>query len=187
MSNEFLCPLCEEGTLTEQRDKNKVEYKGERIFLDALFSECNCCGAEQANSQQMKYNKRQMVAFKKGVDHLLTGNEVRVIREHLGLKQSDAAKIFGGGPVAFSKYESNDVTQSEAMDKLIRLAHKVPQAFEHLAKYSDFDTSSQSKEKQSCWSAVSQSSTQQKPINNSKIVQKARLQQSEPWVEVKCG
>jgi HTH-type transcriptional regulator/antitoxin MqsA len=70
-----------------------------------------------------------MVAFKKEVDGLLTGAEVRALRKRLGLKQAEAAKVFGGGIVAFSKYESDDVTQSEAMDKLMRLVDRIPQVF----------------------------------------------------------
>ncbi|HEC06256.1 MAG TPA: type II toxin-antitoxin system MqsA family antitoxin, partial [Thiolapillus brandeum] len=78
-----------------------------------------------------------MVAFKKQVDGLLSGAEVRALREKLGLSQADAAKVFGGGPVAFSKYESDDVAQSEAMDKLLRLAAEIPAAFEVLAQRMD--------------------------------------------------
>lgn len=40
--------------------------------------------------------------------------------------------MFGGGPVAFSKYESDDVMQSDAMDKLLRLAAEVPAALDKL-------------------------------------------------------
>jgi HTH-type transcriptional regulator/antitoxin MqsA len=71
-----------------------------------------------------------MVAFKKEVDGLLTGAQVRALRERLGINQSEAAKIFGGGLVAFSKYESDDVSQSEAMDKLLR-APDIPAYIEH--------------------------------------------------------
>lgn len=52
----------------------------------------------------------------------------------LKLSQDDAAEIFGGGPKAFSKYENDDVAQSEAMDKMIRLAAQLPTAFEHLTR-----------------------------------------------------
>ena len=38
------------------------------------------------------------------------------------LTQEEAAKVFGGGVNAFSKYERGEVTQSAAMDKLIRVA-----------------------------------------------------------------
>jgi HTH-type transcriptional regulator/antitoxin MqsA len=73
-----------------------------------------------------------MIAFKKQVQGLLTGNELQVLRKRWGLKQADAAKVFGGGPVAFSKYESDDVMQSDAMDKLLRLAAEVPAALDKL-------------------------------------------------------
>ena len=45
------------------------------------------------------------------------------------LTQAQAAKLFGGGPVAFSKYENDDVAQSEAMDTLLRLVRRSPEAF----------------------------------------------------------
>ena len=134
MKRDLRCPICEEGNLLERIGKNRVDYKGETADLDLYFSVCSCCGSEQANAQQVRTNKRQMVAFKKRVNGLLAGSEVKSVRERLELKQSDAAKIFGGGPVAFSKYESDDVTQSEAMDKLLRVAAEVPGAFDYLAK-----------------------------------------------------
>jgi len=82
---------------------------------------------------RLRTNKRAMIKFKKTVDGLLTGEQVRAVREKLKLSQSDAAKVFGGGPVAFSKYESDDVAQSEATDKMLRLASERPIAFEYLA------------------------------------------------------
>ncbi len=134
MKKDFRCPICEEGNLSERVGKNRVDYKGKTTELDSHFSVCDFCGSEQANAQQVRMNKRYMVAFKKQVDGLLTGSEVRSVRERLGLTQAGAAKIFGGGPVAFSKYESDDVTQSEAMDKLLCVAVEVPEAFVYLAE-----------------------------------------------------
>ena len=136
MKEDLRCPICEEGNLSEEVSKDKVDYKGETAELDLHFSVCDSCGSEQVNVQQSRMNKRYMVAFKKKVDGLLTGSEVKSVREKLGLTQSDAAKIFGGGPVAFSKYESDDVTQSEAMDRLLRVAEEVPGVFDYLAKRS---------------------------------------------------
>ncbi len=46
----------------------------------------------------------------------------------------EAATIFGGGIVAFSKYENNDVAQLVSMDKLLRVVNEVPEAFHVLAK-----------------------------------------------------
>ena len=80
-----------------------------------------------------------MVEFRKKVDGLLTGSEVRTIRKNLQLSQAEAARLFGGGPVAFSKYESDDIAQSEAMDKLLRVASNVPATIEVLRKQANFN------------------------------------------------
>jgi HTH-type transcriptional regulator/antitoxin MqsA len=130
--NGNLCRICGEGYLTILVEKNPVEYKGVREELDCFGSVCNGCSSEQADAAQVRDNKRLMIAFKKRVDGLLTGSEVRALREKLSLSQAEAAQVFGGGPVAFSKYESDDVAQSEAMDKLLRLAAELPAAFERL-------------------------------------------------------
>lgn len=128
-----LCPICGEGKLHPQIGKNPVEYKGQATELDLHFSLCEACGSEQANAAQTRANKRLMITFKKQVDGLLVGADVRALREQLGLSQAEAARVFGGGPVAFSKYESDDVAQSEAMDKLLRLASELPVAFDLLS------------------------------------------------------
>jgi HTH-type transcriptional regulator/antitoxin MqsA len=75
-----------------------------------------------------------MQEFKKEVDGLLTGKEIKELRSRFRITQAQAAKIFGGGPVAFSKYEADDVSQSEPMDKLLRVALSVPGAFAWLSK-----------------------------------------------------
>ncbi|MCF7990495.1 MAG: type II toxin-antitoxin system MqsA family antitoxin [Thiohalocapsa sp.] len=122
------CPICGEGHLTVQVDKHPVEYKGVSESLDSYYSVCDACGSEQADAAQTRDNKRLMVAFKKRVDGLLAGAELRERRERLNLTQKQAAQVFGGGPVAFSKYEADDVAQSAAMDKLLRVASEVPGA-----------------------------------------------------------
>lgn len=134
MSNYPACPLCEEGQLHEHNEEVMVEYHGQKAALNSYFAVCDACGAEQASAEQVRRNKRAMIAFKKSVDGLLTGIKVRALRERLGINQAQAARVFGGGPVAFSKYESDDVAQSEAMDKLLRLAVAVPAAFAHLTE-----------------------------------------------------
>lgn len=134
------CPICGEGHLEARVAKNAVEYKGHTAVLDAHYAVCDTCGSEQTNAAQARMNKRAMLAFKKRVDGLLTGAEVRALRERLGIKQQEASRIFGGGPVAFSKYENDDVMQSEAMDRLLRLAADVPGAFGYLRQQATGET-----------------------------------------------
>ncbi len=139
MSRQSLCPLCEEGHLQEHIGKTSVEYRGQKALLDSCFSVCDACGSETATPAQVRTNKRTMMAFKKSVDGLLTGSEVRALREKWGITQSRAAQLFGGGPVAFSKYESDDVMQSEAMDKLLRVAAALPEVVTALKQLSGLE------------------------------------------------
>lgn len=127
------CPICEEGSLTEQSELCEVEYHGHKAMRPSLFSTCDVCGSEQADARQTRANKRDTIEYRKQVDGLLTGNEVRALRKRWCISQTQAAQIFGGGPVAFSKYESDDVAQSEAMDKLLKLARDLPDALVYLA------------------------------------------------------
>ncbi|MGH8759320.1 MAG: type II TA system antitoxin MqsA family protein [Burkholderiales bacterium] len=68
------------------------------------------------------------------MDGLLTGAEITVLRQQYQLTQSQAARLFGGGPVAFSKYENDDVAQSEFMDNLLRLVRRSAEAFWQLVE-----------------------------------------------------
>jgi len=129
----IVCPICESGHLAEELGGNAVEYKGASQELVMLFSVCDACGSEQVTDGQSRANKRAMIEFKKQVEDLLTGIEVKCLRNRLGLSQAEAAKVFGGGPVAFSKYENDDVMQSESMDKLLKTSRDVPGVIEYLA------------------------------------------------------
>jgi HTH-type transcriptional regulator/antitoxin MqsA len=141
MKDNSICTVCEEGTLHEQIETNSVEFKSQNKELPLHFSECDCCGSDIATPEQSRKNKQLMTEFKKQVDGLLTGRELKKIRLGLGLTQAEAAKTFGGGPVAFSKYEADDVAQSEAMDKLLRVSQAVPDAFSYLTNGNCFKVS----------------------------------------------
>ncbi|MBL4761314.1 MAG: type II toxin-antitoxin system MqsA family antitoxin [Gammaproteobacteria bacterium] len=128
------CPICEEGVLAAHNGFEEQEYRGQTGNIPFVYSECFACGSEQASTAQARANKRAMLAFKKEVDGLLTGQEIKALRKRYDLTQAQAASIFGGGPVAFSKYESDDVMQSEPMDNLLRVASQIPYAVAWLAQ-----------------------------------------------------
>lgn len=136
MSKKNVCPVCGTGHLTRKSVEEEFSYKGITGTYKHNFSVCDVCHVDQADSEEMKLNKRAVIRLKKTIEGLLTGEEVLQMRKTLGISQEDASKIFGGGPVAFSKYEKDDVMQSVAMDNIFRLAMDVPGAFEYLCKRS---------------------------------------------------
>lgn len=128
------CPICGEGALHLKIGKNPVEYQGETTELDLHFSVCDACGSEQADVTQTRANKRAMIKFQKQVDGLLPAEAIDQLLSEWAITQAQAAQIFGGGTVAFSKYKHDDVKQSEPMDRLLRVAAAIPDAFAWLAR-----------------------------------------------------
>jgi HTH-type transcriptional regulator/antitoxin MqsA len=122
MNNRTPCPLCGEGHITPRVASTVTEYRDQQGTVEVRFSECDACGSEIAGDEESRANKRAVLAFRKSVDGLLTGNEIRALRDKYGITQDQAARLFGGGPKAFSKYEADDVAHSAAMDTLLRLA-----------------------------------------------------------------
>lgn len=129
MSAQEICPVCGEGHVTPSQQMVEYEYKGHKTELLSHYKQCDACTSDFAGMAESKLNKRIVMAYRKQVDGLLTGEEITALRKKYGLTQAQAAKLFGGGPVAFSKYENDDVAQSEAMDTLLRLVRRSPAAF----------------------------------------------------------
>lgn len=129
MDTKELCPICGEGHVTNHVDQVESEYKGRKKLLPLHYRLCDVCHSDFAGAAEGKLNKRAVMAFRKSVDSLLTGAEITALRAKYQLTQAQAARLFGGGPVAFSKYENDDVAQSEAMDALLRLVRRSEVAF----------------------------------------------------------
>jgi len=129
MNNKTLCPLCGEGHLTPTTDELVTEYRGQQGTVALHLAECDVCGSEITGDADSRANKRAVLAFRKSVDGLMTGAEIRAVRERYGITQDQAARLFGGGPKAFSKYESDDVAHSEAMNTLLCLVRQSEDAF----------------------------------------------------------
>ena len=129
MDTKQPCSVCGEGHVTAHVDQVESEYKGQTAMVPLHFQVCDVCTSDFAGAEESRMNKRAVMAFRKSVDGLLTGTEIRALRDKYKLTQGQAAKLFGGGPVAFSKYENEDVAHSEAMDTLLRLVRRSADAF----------------------------------------------------------
>jgi HTH-type transcriptional regulator/antitoxin MqsA len=131
------CPICTSDNLSAAtRTKVFARLHGE-VKVELLYSHCASCGSDIVTEQQSVENKKRMRAREKQYEGFLTGQQIFALRRRYGLTQKDAAKVFGGGPVAFSKYESEDILPTEAMNKLLWLAIEMPEAVQRLAEAAD--------------------------------------------------
>ena len=129
MDDKTVCPLCGEGHVTPRTEEMVTEYSGQKGTVTLHYVECDVCGSEITDDADGRANKRAVLAFRKSVGGLLTGAEIRALREQYGITQDQSARLFGGGPKAFSKYESDDVAHSVSMDTLLRLVRNNEEAF----------------------------------------------------------
>ena len=131
--NRNICPLCETGTLSEQVHTGEIQYHGRTVQVpDLEYCLCGNCGADPVLTKQAKRNQVRFSDAKRAVNGLLSSADIRKARRYLGLTQHAASSMFGGGLNAFSKYERGEVIQSEAMDKLIRVSCRYPEAWNYL-------------------------------------------------------
>lgn len=136
-----LCPMCEEGPLRPSTYTGRLEHDGQTLLVaDLECHVCDVCGADPVLEDQARRNQRRYADARRRSDGLLTGDEIRHIRDSLGLTQHEAARIFGGGANAFSKYERGDVVQSVAMDRLIRMVAAHPQLLDWLKNEAALNT-----------------------------------------------
>lgn len=131
MNDTFkICPLCDEGELEVVEYTDSFKHGTKQIEVSGLLGcECDLCGGEPILPEQITYNQIKISDAKRVEAGLLSSAEIKAIRARLHISQREASLIFGGGQKAFSKYERGDVIQSEAMDKLLRLAKMSSEAF----------------------------------------------------------
>ncbi len=127
------CPACGEGHMHVQASQSSASHLGQTGTVTVHTEVCDECGIEVAGAASARLNKRDVMRFRKEVEGLLAGHEIAEFRTTYKLTQESAATVFGGGPVAFSKYEKNDVAQSASMDKALRVCRDFPPAFLHFA------------------------------------------------------
>jgi HTH-type transcriptional regulator/antitoxin MqsA len=114
------CPLCGGKLVREVREIN-TEYRGYRHTYKQPGQYCLSCGEGFFHPRDLDATAPERKDFDRSVDRLLTSTEIRSVRSKLKLSQKRAGEIFGGGPMAFSKYERGQATQSRSTDILLRL------------------------------------------------------------------
>jgi HTH-type transcriptional regulator/antitoxin MqsA len=122
-----ICPICGKGILEKEVIEEKFAYKGETITIPNYITfKCNLCNETIVDKGTLKSSAKLLKNFKCKVDELLTGDEIKEIREKLNLTQEQMSEILGGGLKSFARYESGHICQSRAMDNLLRILDRYP-------------------------------------------------------------
>ena len=128
------CKLCQSENVTDFVEVEGIAYKGSELQVSIAYAVCNDCKREFISKPQILQNEAALRIARKEFDGLLSSEEIVRARQELSLTQEQASRVFGGGRNAFSKYERGEVSQSVAMDKLIRICLNHREVFQELAR-----------------------------------------------------
>ena len=126
------CPICGSGTIKVERKPEIFEYKGQSLTLELTVYSCNVFGGEFFDNEEMKKHQKTIKNFQRRVDGLLTSEKIKQIREKYGLSQRELARILWCCWKSIAKDEVCFVTQSKAMDNLLRVIEEFPEVLEFL-------------------------------------------------------
>ncbi|MFA5354613.1 MAG: type II toxin-antitoxin system MqsA family antitoxin [Thermodesulfovibrionales bacterium] len=122
------CPICDMGTLKKECVSETFEYKGRKITIpDYIKYRCSECREAIVDNDTLRESGKILSDFKRQVDGLLTGEQIKAVRSKLGFTQEELAEIIGGGLKSVARYESGQVCQSRGMDNLLRILDAYPE------------------------------------------------------------
>jgi len=138
------CPTCETGKLVAAVRDAPYTYKGKKTVIKAVkgrFCDNPKCREVVMDMGESVRTSKDMLEFNKKVNAELTPIDLLTeIREQLHLTQREAARVFGGGPNAFSRYESGKTKPPVALVKLFKVLKKHPDLFQEIAETGEHPT-----------------------------------------------
>lgn len=144
------CPLCASEGLQNLTRSHEVS-EGGCVFVvhDLEYSVCADCGGKTTTPAQSRRNKRKIIAAHKRAAGLLSGDQIKEIREVYlnGLTQKQMAQLLGVGINTFSRYETDSVVQSDAMNSLLLVLGEHPEVVGTLARHQNVTLSEQTTSK----------------------------------------
>ena len=128
-----VCPICGGGQLDEKVMEEHFSYKGHDLAIpDYRILECPSCGEAVVEKNSARRAEKMLKDFGRSVDGMLMAADIKRIRRKLHLTQEQKATVLGGGLKGFARYENGQVVQSRAMDNLLRILDRFPEALQVL-------------------------------------------------------
>jgi len=128
------CLNCNDGILRYATKNVTYEYKGHVTQIPKLRGwHCPNCREVEFDSDEAERFAECINQFAGEIDQFESAELAR-IRKKLRLTQVEAARITGGGPNAFSRYETGKTRPLNAVTNLFRLLDRHPELLEELQR-----------------------------------------------------
>src|SRR5947209_2958076 len=121
------CPVCGHQPLVPRLIDDTFEYgtDSECVLVHAHevpVEVCENCGESYSGPTAAAVRHRAICQALR----LLTPEQIKALREQLGLTQSQFARLTGIGEATISRWERGRLVQTKALDRYLRLLHSRP-------------------------------------------------------------
>ena len=131
------CPTCGTGSLVDAVRDVRYVYKGKKTVIRKVkgkFCDNAACRETVMDRAESARTSSKMLEFNKKVNAGMTPIDLLTqVRRQLDLTQQAAAKVFGGGANAFSRYESGKTKPPVALVKLFKVLGTHPELYKEIA------------------------------------------------------
>jgi HTH-type transcriptional regulator/antitoxin MqsA len=128
------CVLCGEDKVHECTGKRTVNVGSYSLELDDTFMHCEACGENYHSAVQSKVFDELVIESRRRHEGLLSGADIRRIRNSLALSQAQLEDAMGIGPKTLVRWEKNLGVQSKAIDDVFRLIELDPDNLRFLVR-----------------------------------------------------
>lgn len=122
-----VCPLCG-GVVDIRVGPVEWDVRGELVIVDGVeHGMCVSCGEAFFDQGTADLVHRRAVAQLKRSKGLLSGEEVKALRQKLGVTQAGLERLIGAGPKTVVRWENDTVFQNHTADTLLRVLDEYPE------------------------------------------------------------
>ncbi len=120
-----------DGPMTE-------EYRGETFTVDGIGRwVCDACGNDEMGVGEAERLSRELAREYARAHGLLMPDEIKRLRNSLGLKQTEFEKMLGVSSPTVSRWETGAMQQSMTANRLMLLLRDCPEAAETLLEMAE--------------------------------------------------
>jgi len=123
------CFICGEADLVHDTRDLPYSYKGEETSIPGVTGEfCPACGEAVLDAEESRRASTAMLEFNKQVNaSIVDPRFIASVRRKLDLDQQEAARLFGGGINAFSRYETGKTKPPLSLVQLFKVLNRHPE------------------------------------------------------------
>lgn len=121
------------GQMRSQRAKLPGEYAGEKFVVETEATVCSKCRHTALRADQIDAYTMKLADQYRARHRLLTSQEIRAIRNRLGMSQDEFANYLNVGPASVKRWELGKA-QDKSSDELIRLKSNLARAEQNVAE-----------------------------------------------------